>query len=240
MIFDLSQKKVVIIGGSSGMGLATAKAADLLGAEVILAGRSHEKLLAAKKELTHDALTQPLDISQPEQVKAFFEKIGRFDHLLTPGSVVHVGGFTQMPYQEEQDSFNSKFWGQYYAAKYAVPHINQGGSITLFSGCWGQRPVRGSAIPASINGAVEALARALAVELAPLRVNAISPGIIDTPLFSSMPENERKAFFEQTAKSLPVGRVGTSEDVAQTAIYLMVNSYTTGNTVFVDGGDAVR
>ncbi|HVV69532.1 MAG TPA: SDR family oxidoreductase [Gammaproteobacteria bacterium] len=240
MVFDLSQKKVVIIGGSSGMGLATAKAADLLGAEVILAGRSQDKLQAAAKELTHGAKTQSLDIAQPEQLQAFFEKIGHFDHLLTPGSVVHVGGFTQMPYQEEHASFDSKFWGQYYAAKYAVPYINLGGSITLFSGCWGHRPVRGSAIPASINGAIEALARALAVELAPLRVNAICPGIVDTPLFSAMPENERKAFFEQTAKSLPVGRVGTPEDVAQTAIYLMVNGYTTGNTVFVDGGDALR
>ncbi len=239
-MFDLSRKKIVIIGGSSGMGLATAVAANSLGAELILAGRSIEKLQQANDLLSGQAAIHALDAAQPEELQAFFAQIGRFDHLLTPGASVSIGSFTQMAYEDEHNSYQSKFWGQYYAAKFAASNLNSGGSITFFSGCWAHRPVRGSAIPASINGAVESLARALALELAPLRVNVICPGIVDTPLFSAMPETERKAFFEQTAKNLPLNRIGKPEDIAQTAVYLMCNEFTTGTTIFVDGGDSIR
>lgn len=238
-MLTLSGKKVVIIGGSSGMGLATAKMAVALGATVIICSRSADKLSQAKKSIGERTITYPLDTTKPEDIKTLFATIGKFDHLQTPGSSVAVGKFTELSANDEHTSFASKFWGQYYAAKYAVPYINQGGSITFYSGCWGQRPVIGSAIPASINGAIEALTRALAVELAPLRVNVISPGIIDTPLFSGMPEHEKQAFFAKTAQSLPLKKIGTAEEIAQTAVYLMLNTYTTGSTLFVDGGIVV-
>jgi NAD(P)-dependent dehydrogenase (short-subunit alcohol dehydrogenase family) len=239
-MFSLSGKKVVIIGGSSGMGLATAKTAAALGASVIICSRNSDKLSQAKKEIGEKAISYQLDSTKPEEIKKLFAKIGKFDHLQTPGSVIAVGKFTELSTEDEHSSFASKFWGQYYAAKYAVPYINQGGSITFYSGCWGQRPVVGSAIAASINGGVESLARALAVELAPIRVNVISPGIIDTPLFSGMPEHEKRAFFEATAQSIPLKKIGSAEEVAQTATYLMLSTYTTGSTLFVDGGTTLR
>lgn len=240
-MFDLSGKKIVIIGGTSGIGLGIAKACKNSGAGLIIASRSADKLAQSKKELGKEVETQTLDISQPEKIKAFFKKIGKFDHLITPGATVSWGSLGSLAEKDEQASFQSKFWGQYYAAKYGFSNINRGGSMVLFAGCWSQRPGAGAAIPSSINGAIESLGRALAVELGPnIRVNVISPGIIDTPVFSGISAKERKVFFDKTAKELPIKKIGTPAEVAMTAIYLMTNTYTTGSTLYVDGGDTLR
>ncbi len=239
-MFKLTRKKIVIIGGSSGIGLGIAKACVAANGEVIIASRNPHKLKEAQKSIGKELLSYALDISNPEQLARFFKKIGRFDHLLTPAAAVSWGPFSQMSAADEQASFNSKFWGQYYSAKLGFSEINPGGSIVFFAGCWSQRPILGAAIPASINAAIEGLGRALALELSPLRVNVISPGIIDTPVFSTMSAAERKKFFEQKAKSLPVKKIGKPEDVAMTAIYLMTNPYMTGSTIYVDGGETLR
>lgn len=239
-MFDLADKKIVIIGGSSGIGLGIAKACAQLGAKLVIASRSLEKLKLTQKELSKDTEIHPLDIAQPDQIKTFMQKVGKFDHLITPGASVSWGAFGTLSEKEEQASFQSKFWGQYYAAKFGFPHINPGGSIVLFAGCWSQRPIPGAAIPGSINGAIESLGRALAVEIAPIRINVISPGIIDTPVFSGLSEHERQAFFDKTAKALPLKKIGIPEEVAMTAIYLMSNTYSTGNTLYIDGGETLR
>ena len=239
-MFDLSRKKVVIIGGTSGIGLGIAKACKAQGAQLIIASRSEQKLSAVKKELSRGVETYSVDISQPEQIKSFFKKLDPFDHLVTPAATVSWGAFGAMDEKDEQSSFQSKFWGQYYAARYGREKLNPGGSMVLFAGCWSQRPIVGAAIPGSINGAIESLARALAVELAPIRVNVISPGIIDTPVFSGISAKERKAFFNKTAIALPLKKIGNTEEVAMTAVYLMTNTYTTGSTLYVDGGETLK
>jgi NAD(P)-dependent dehydrogenase (short-subunit alcohol dehydrogenase family) len=239
-MFELNGKKIVVIGGTSGIGLGIAKACTKYGAELIVASRDKEKLAQAQKGLGKNASIHQLDISHPEEIKAFFGKIGKIDHIVTPGATVSWGAFGTVSEANEQASFQSKFWGQYYTAKYGFPNINPGGSIVLFAGCWSHRPISGAAIPGSINGAIESLGRALAVELTPIRVNVISPGIIDTPVFSGLSAQERQAFFDKTAKSLPVKKIGVPEEVAMTAIYLMTNTYTTGSTIFVDGGETLR
>ena len=237
---SLEGQRVVIIGGSSGIGLATAKGAVALGAEVIIAARTSKKLERARQEIGHSVETSVLDMSQEDQVQAFFEQVGPFDHLTTPGGVTSGGSILSIETAVAQQSFANKFWGQYFAAKYGAPYIRPGGSIVLISGQLSQRPSAGAVIIGTVNSAVEGLGRALAVELAPIRVNICSPGLIDTPRHEAQGRQKAVEFFASYAQKLPVGRVGQPEDVAETILYLMNNKFTTGSTLFVDGGFTLR
>lgn len=222
------------------MGLATAQMAAAEGADVYIGGRSEDKLRQARAQIRGKVDLIPVNIMDEESVKAFLEKIGEFDHLTTPGSEAVLGKFLDLDISAAKRAFDSKFWGQYRAAKYAAPKIREGGSITFFAGIWSQRPIFGAAPVAAINSAIEGLGRALAVELAPIRVNTVSPGIVDTPLYSGMEPGKRKAMFQGIAASVPARRVGRPEDIAQTVLYLMANGYTTGSTLYVDGGATLR
>jgi NAD(P)-dependent dehydrogenase (short-subunit alcohol dehydrogenase family) len=233
-------ERVVIIGGSSGIGLATARAAAAEGAEVLLASRSEEKLRKARESISGKVDVFVVDAAKEESVKTLFEKGGEFDHLFTPGSEGVRGPFLSLDSQAARKAFDSKFWGQYFAAKYGAPKIRPGGSITFMAGAFSQRPGPGTAVLAAINSAVEGLGRALAVELSPLRVNVVSPGLVDTPNFAKMPADQRSALFKTVADSIPAHRIGTPEDIAETVLYLMGNGYTTGHTLFADGGMTLR
>jgi NAD(P)-dependent dehydrogenase (short-subunit alcohol dehydrogenase family) len=227
-------QSLVIIGGSSGMGLAIAKKAVKAGANVTIAARTQAKLEQARQGIAGDVTTLTVDISEEESVKTFFSKIGPFDHLVVSGSSVRTGPLRELSLADARASMDSKFWGQYFAARYA--QIRSRGSITLFSGILSRRPSAGLASLAAINAAVEALGRALAVELAPIRVNVISPGITDTPVYAGMPADRRAEMFAAAAKRTLVGRVGSPEDIASLALELMRNSFMTGVIVDVDGG----
>ena len=144
-----------------------------------------------------------------------------------------------MPLDEAKQFFDSKFWGQYLAAKHGAPHIRKGGSITFFCGVAGQKPFMHFSTGSAINAAIEGLTRALALELSPLRVNAISPGTVVTPVWDVVPEQARLTEFEETAKKLPAKRVGQPEDIAQAAVYLIQCGYATGSIVYVDGGGRI-
>jgi NAD(P)-dependent dehydrogenase (short-subunit alcohol dehydrogenase family) len=237
---NLKDKRIVIIGGTSGMGLATAKAAAVRGAQVVIGGRHYDKLEKAKKEIGGQVEGLTLDVGDEGEIRAFFEWAGKFDYLTTPGSTTHGGRFLSLDTAAAKADFQSKFWGQYLAAKYGAPRIRPGGAIVFFAGMWGQRPPAGVATVAAINSAIEGLARALAVELAPIRVNAVSPGLVDTPLFNGMPAAQREALFAGFAAAAPVKRVGRPEDVSQTVLYLLTNPFTTGSTIYVDGGYLLR
>ena len=139
-----------------------------------------------------------------------------------------------------KNSFDSKFWGPYMTVKHAVPYINKKGSVTLYSGALGQRPVLGTVISASISCAVEGLARALTVELAPIRVNCIAPGLTQTEFFDKWGKKQTKQFFADRCEMLIMKRPAQPEEIAETAIYLMKNTYTTGTTLYVDGGYALK
>ncbi len=232
----LKNKKVVIIGGSSGIGLESAKQLVAQGAEVIIASRSEEKLRIAKEQLGVRATTFTLDTTQEQQVQSFFEKIGQFDHLVISAAETSGGSFLQTDTAQARQLFENKFWGQYYAAKYGASKISPNGSITLFSGVVAYKSMVGSAMLGAVNAAVSNLGQTLALELAPIRVNIVSPGIIDTPSRSKMPEEARNNFYATVENKLPVKRIGRAEDVAQSVLYLLQNSFVTGTVLHVEGG----
>jgi len=231
---SLEAQSVVIIGGSSGMGLAIAKEAVDAGADVTIAGRSQAKLDQARQAIAGDVATCTVDLSDEQSVKRLFSQIGSLDHLVVTGSSVKTGPLRELPLADARASMDNKFWGQYLAARYA--QIRPKGSITLFSGILSRRPSAGLAGLAAINAAVEALGRALAVELAPIRVNVVSPGLTDTPAYAGMPDDARRGMFAGAAKRLLVGRIGRPEDIASLVLELMCNSFMTGVVVDVDGG----
>ncbi|ANA40988.1 MULTISPECIES: SDR family oxidoreductase [Geobacter] len=233
---SLNGAKVVVIGGSSGMGLAVAKMAADEGARVVIAGRSEEKLRQAADEIRQPVEARSLDVTQEQAVQAFFAETGELDHLVVTAATGVAGSFLELETPSFRQIFDSKFWGQYFAARYGAQRIREGGSITFFSGVAATKPVDGLSAYAAVNGAVEALCRSLAVELAPLRVNAVSPGIVDTPAYAGMSPAERKRMFDALAARLPARRIGRPEDAAAAVISLMKNGYVTGSVVHVDGG----
>ena len=234
---QFSGQRVIITGGSSGIGLATARAVVTRGGSVVLTGRDRQKLINSASEFGSSAETHVLDVTDESAVAAFFEQIGLFDHLITAAAGTARGKVIELDTKIARGLFESKYWGQYHCVKYGVPHMSLSGSITLFSGWISRKPAVGVSTLAAVDAAIEALARTLALELAPIRVNAITPGMIDTPLWSARltPEQQRE-HFETIGKNLPVGRAGTAEDIAHALIFLMENGFTTGSTLDIDGG----
>nr|WP_301336156.1 SDR family oxidoreductase [Bacillus cereus] len=223
-----------MIGGSSGIGFATVKQAIEQGAHVIIAGRSEEKLKVAKKLINSNHLhTYVLDNQNKEQLQNFFKTVGNFDHLFTPGASYTLGPITSTE-EIAESSFIGKFWPQYYAVKYAIPFLSKSGSIVLMSGAFSQRPhLKAHLLTELVMGLLKSLGKALAVELAPIRVNVVSPGTIRR----EHEQNENRLTAYEAYKSLSlVKRPGHNDEIAHTVLYLMQNSFTTGNVLFPDGG----
>ncbi|WP_152396962.1 SDR family oxidoreductase [Paenibacillus guangzhouensis] len=237
----LHKQRIVIIGGSTGIGFATAQGAIAEGAQVVIAGRSRSKLEQAKAVLGDGHVeTYTVDNQDEGQLQSLFEQIGSFDHLFTPGAS-YVRGPITASLEVAHSCFNAKFWPQYHAVKHAIPRLDRHGSIVLMSGAFGQRPLADGASYAACNGAIESLGKALAVELAPIRVNVISPGTIRTAFnWEETPQSVRDASYDAYAQMNLLGRVGHAEEVAHTVLYLMSNGYTTGSTLFPDGGYILR
>ena len=232
---NLEAQKVVVLGGTSGIGLAIAKAAKESRASVIVASSRAARVEAAKKELGVDG--RAVDLTDQQATAALFEAVGPFDHLVyTAGESLVLGPLATLGVATARKAFDLRFFGALIAVKLAAPRLRKGGSIVLTHGIAGVRPHAGWSVGASICGAMESLTRALAVELAPLRVNAVSPGFVRTPLWSNMSEAAREALYRDAGAKLPVGRVGEAEDIAEAYLYLMKNEFSTGQTVIVDGG----
>src|SRR5262245_23555744 len=212
---SLKNKKVVVVGGSSGMGLATAADLAATGALVIIASRSSEKLEKARRSIVQPVETRVLDIRSESAVRFFFNELGRFHHLVVSASDAVFGPFLEVSIASVQEFFDSKFWGAYRVACYAAPHLSKDGSITFFSGAASQRGTPGLAAGSAINAAIEALGRTLAVELAPIRVNTIAPGLIATPVWDTlMPAEQKDVFFKDASAKLPTKRIGTPAEIA--------------------------
>ncbi|MEW9107678.1 SDR family oxidoreductase [Paenibacillus sp. S-12] len=236
---QLQNKKIVIIGGSSGIGLESAKQAIAHGAEVVIASRSMNKLQLAKEQLGTKAETHQLDLTIEHEVEAFFQHVDAFDHLVVSAAETSGGSFLKSDTNQARQLFENKFWGQYHAVKYGASKLSTNGSIVLFSGVVAYKAMIGSSILGAVNAAVSNLGKTLALELAPIRVNVVSPGIIDTPSRSKMPEEARQQLYETIAEKLPVQRIGSTEDVAQSVLYLLTNSFVTGTVIHTDGGHSL-
>src|SRR6478735_5436692 len=232
---SLAGKKVVVVGGSSGIGLATAELAKQEGADVVVASRNAQRLKAAADKI--GATDIAADVTSDESVADLFRKCGPVDHVVVTAAQLRTGPFKTVAMEDVRATMEGKFWGAWRVAKSA--EIRPGGSLTLVSGFLSVRPRPNSAIVSAANGALESLAKALALELAPVRVNCVSPGIIDTPIRAAMPEEARRDMLAKTAASLPVGRVGIGEDIARQILGFMANGFATGSIVYIDGGALV-
>jgi NAD(P)-dependent dehydrogenase (short-subunit alcohol dehydrogenase family) len=233
----LRSKRIVILGGSSGIGLAVAQQASEQGAEIAIVSSNAQRNQEAAKNLGEKAQGHTLDLTDEPAIQTFFEKLGSFDHLVfTAGDALHLRELVATDLKNARRAFELRYWAALAAVKYGSSHIRKGGSIVLTTGIAGQRPFKGWVIAASVCGTIEALTRALAVELAPLRVNAVSPGVVRTNLWQNMTKKEREDMYQSIGNKLLVGRAGEASEIARTYLYLMQEEYSTGQIVVVDGG----
>lgn len=223
---------IVVIGGLSGIGRAVAERAAAAGARVVAAGRR-----PAPPDFPAAIDTARIDIGDDASVAAFFDAIGTFDHLVvTAGPVIASAKLQDLKLDEAIAAFNVKFFGQLRVAQHAARAIRPGGSITLTSGLLGRKAVPGGLVKASMNAATDIMGKTLARELAPVRVNVVSPGVVDTDMWGEMSETDRQAMAARVGAGLPVGRVGQTAELAQAYLLLIQNGFMSGSVVDVDGG----
>ena len=222
--------KIVIFGGGSGVGLAAAKLLAARGDEVIIAGRGVEPIEGFR--------TYAVDGKDLAAVGAVFEQIGTFDHLVITAGATNRGGsfLTDITDATFRATFDGKFWVQVNAAHLGARYVKPGGSITFFSGGANRRALAGMVNVAAVNGALDAIVPTLAVELAPTRVNSISPGTLRTTYWAGTPDAQLDAIMDNVAKHLPAGRVGSAEDIARAVQFVIDSPFMTGTTLCVDGG----
>lgn len=242
MSLDIEKKveRVLIVGGNSGMGLALAGRLLRDGSEVTIVGRSLDKLAVAKARLSdaQQLHTIAADITQEDHVARLFERCGPLEHIVTTAADVK-GAYQLLPLLEiaaARRVIDSKFIGPLLLAKYGAPVLSPKGSITFTSGIAAYRPTARGSVVAAINGALASLAYALAVELGPIRVNVVSPGWVDSPIWKFVAGDAKAATLEAMAQKLPVGRIGHVDDIADALCFLMRNSFVTGTVLHVDGG----
>jgi NAD(P)-dependent dehydrogenase (short-subunit alcohol dehydrogenase family) len=236
MSFD--GQRVVVIGASAGIGEATARAFAARGAAVTITGRSKERLDQAAARIGHPVEVAEADATDRAALDAFFAATGTVDHLVltaSPGAV-GAGPLAALDEAALRQAFDGKFFAHVNAIQAALPRLRADGSVTIVSAASARAAFAGTAALAAANGALEAIVAPLAVELAPLRVNAVSPGVIDTPWWAGMPEDQRRAYFDAVAAVTPARRVGKPEDVAEAIAYLAGASFVTGTVLECTGG----
>ena len=208
-------QRISVIGGTSGIGAAIACKAAEAGADVVTAGR------------------QQIDIGAETSIRDYFAALGPIDHLVVTAAFVRPGPFRSGDVDHARSSMEGKFWSQYLC----VRHAQVSRSILLFSGAYSRPPAKGMSILSAVNSAVEALGRALAVELAPVRVNVVSPGLVQgTSAYDGMPKAARHAMYSSAAAYFPSGIVGDADSVAGPALALLASPYATGSVLDIDGG----
>ncbi|MFF4161214.1 SDR family oxidoreductase [Streptomyces sp. NPDC001678] len=236
----LANRDVVIVGGSSGIGLEVARRAVAGGARVVIGGRSAGKLAAAAESLGEQASWGVVDTTDQASLAAFFDSVDRIDHLFTPAASYQVGPMRELTDSEAESPFVSKFWGQYHAVKHAAAKLTAHASIVLMSGAASVRPPAAAPAYVACNAAIEGLGRGLAVELAPVRVNVVAPGTVDGNLWAQRPADVRRASFAQYGRDALLHRPGTEGEIADAVLFLFTNTFMTGSTLYPDGGYALR
>ena len=232
----MSDRTALVVGGTSGIGLATARRLHALGADVHIAGRSQERLdgVAASDP---DLAGHQADGSNAVEIGALAEAIGPIDWLVvTLSGSEGIGPIADLDIGMLRRAFDAKFWGHITTVQAALPQLTPAGSITLLGAITAHTAAPGTAGIAAINAAVEALVKPLAAELAPVRVNGVSPGFVDTPWWSGLPEEARQAYFAQAAQVLPVRRIATADDIAEAVVLAATNPNLTGTIIETDGG----
>jgi NAD(P)-dependent dehydrogenase (short-subunit alcohol dehydrogenase family) len=236
MSFD--EQRVVIIGASAGIGEAVAKALAARGAAVTITGRSKERLDQAAQRIGYPVRAAELDATSRGALDAFFATTGTVDHLVlsaSPGAV-GAGPIATLDEAALRQAFDGKFFAHVKAIQAALPRLRPDGSVILVTAATARAAFAGTAGIAAVNGALETMVGPLAVELAPLRVNAVSPGVIDTHWWNALPEDQRQAYLDSVAAVTPVRRVGKPEDVADAIVYLAGAGFVTGTVLECTGG----
>ena len=234
---DFANQRVIILGGSSGMGLATARRLAAAGARVLITARNRDRLAAAAASCGGDVTYQAFDARKSAALAAFFSDVGPFDHLvLALSGGAAFGPLAELAEQDVRETFESKFWPYVNALRLALPGLAEMGSITVIAGSAARKAGPGMSAIAASNGALVAMIAPLALEIAPRRINAVCPGLIDTPYWDHIEPARRAEMFAWSAARVPVGRVGTADDVAHAVAYVMANSFTTGTVIDCNGG----
>lgn len=235
----LQDARVVIIGGSSGIGLATAQMALDAGAQVTIAGRDKDRLAAALDVLGGKASGVACDVSDEASVRDLFDDMDHIDHVANFGGSHINGPITELDTDAMRANVDGRFWGPVHVFKYAAPKMTDG-SITICTGAGVAKPRPGGAIVSAGCGGSEYLALGMASELAPIRVNVIRPGIVDTPLLDRLAAGaKREQIIDFMSKRVPLGRVAQPEEIADGVVFLMRNRYITGTTLTIDGGSGL-
>jgi len=234
MTSSFQNKKIIIAGGTSGIGFATGKLFSEAGALVTITGRNTEKLKAVE-QAGFNAVQ--VDSADPAALELFFRNQGNIDHLVIAlGSTKGLGNFAELSLQDLREGFEEKYWSQLYSLKAALPYMNEAGGITLITAITGSGKMPGPSGIGAVNGALEIMVPILSKELKPLRINAVSPGIVDTPWWDFLNPEAKKEAFTHYAEQIPVGRIAQPDDVANAILFLAANSYMTGKIIGVDGG----
>lgn len=238
MLEKLKGARALVIGGSSGIGEATAAMAAAAGARVTIASRSPTRLEAAQARLPVGVEACALDVTDASAVEAFFNRQPAWDVVVLSAAAVRSGSARALPLEDAHAAMQNKFWGAYYTGRFA--RVRDGGSITFVSGVYSVSPSAQAVLQGAINAAIEAMARGLALELAPrVRINTVSPSTTETPLWDFLGERGRLEKMDTMRGRLPLGCIAQAGDIAEAILYAATNRFATGSTVLVDGGDAL-
>ncbi len=235
MSLSFEDAEVVVIGGTSGIGLATAAMVQDAGARITVVGRDEHRLAGALEQLGGRARGVALDVADEGAVQHLFASFDHVDHVAMLAGTRADGEVATIDTSTIAGPVDSRLWGALYICRYAAPKMTNG-SITICTGVGVGRPRRGGAIVAAAAGGAEILARVVALELAPIRVNVIRPGIVDTPMLAHMAGDRLEAVIASQAKRTPLGRIAQPEEIAHGILFLMSNTYVTGSTLTIDGG----
>ena len=235
----MTQANYAIIGGTSGIGFALAQKLVARGERVLIGGRSEQKLAQALERLGSQASGRVVDITDRASLRTFFNGTEALSGLFTPAASYATGDFRDGDSATSEGLFQAKFWAQYWAVYEALPHLSENASVVLMSGAASARPI-GAPAYAACNAALEGLARGLAVELRPVRVNCLSPGTTDSELWRNREAAQRDAAYDYWNSVTLVQRPGTVDEQADAALFLLENKNMTGSTLYCDGGYTLK